>query len=206
MQFAAARLLRFSGPRSSRADRSSRRVSRAVAGPPTDWGCKAAIHGAAAHRRIRRATRAAPLAMESASRNRKFESSSLQWGVCELSVPQRRTNAAPKTLMIGWRRTASIPIEHRPSRAAPQLITVQRRREPDGSGKKRRHGPSPSTNKLPKRLKGQLRSGRIRSRQKTKPASCEAKPPGVLSGGSADPAWGRPDVRSKRGWLLQSSA
>jgi hypothetical protein len=78
MQFAAARLLRFSGPRSSGADRSSRRVSRAVAGPPTDWGCKAAIQGAAAHRRIRRATGAAPLAMESASRNRKFESSSLQ--------------------------------------------------------------------------------------------------------------------------------
>jgi hypothetical protein len=30
-------------------------------------------------------------------------------------------------------------------------------------------------------------------------ASCQAKPPGDLSGGSADPAWGRPDVRSKRG-------
>jgi hypothetical protein len=41
--FAAARLLRFSGPRPSWADRSSARVSRAVAGPPTDWGCKAAI-------------------------------------------------------------------------------------------------------------------------------------------------------------------
>jgi hypothetical protein len=41
--FAAARLLRFSGPRPSWADRSSARVSRAVAGSPTDWGCKAAI-------------------------------------------------------------------------------------------------------------------------------------------------------------------
>ena len=63
MQFAAARLPRFSGPRSSWADRSSRRVSRAVAGPPTDWGCKAAIQGAAAHHESGGATRAAPLAM-----------------------------------------------------------------------------------------------------------------------------------------------
>src|SRR5580704_2241791 len=44
---------------------------------------------------------------------------------------------------------------------------ILRSRRRNGSGKKRRHGQSPSTNKLPKRLKGQLRSGRIRSRQKT---------------------------------------
>ena len=77
-QFAAARLPRFSGPRPSWADRSSRRVSRAVAGPPTDWGCKAAIQGAAAHHRIRRRDQGRAVGDESASRNRKFESTSLQ--------------------------------------------------------------------------------------------------------------------------------
>jgi hypothetical protein len=76
-EFAAARLLRFSGPRSSWTDRSSRRVSRAVAGPPTDRGCKAAIQGAAAHRRIRRRDQGHTVGDESASRNRKFESTPL---------------------------------------------------------------------------------------------------------------------------------
>src|SRR5438105_15614273 len=61
--FVAARLPRFSGPRSSWADRSSRRVSRAVAGPPTDRGCKAVIQGAATPGESGGATRATLLPM-----------------------------------------------------------------------------------------------------------------------------------------------
>src|SRR6516165_12093345 len=84
MQFAAARLPRFLGPRSSWADRSSRRVSRAVAGPPTDWGCKAAIQGAAAHHESGGATRAAPLAMRAhrgtGSSNPLPSSREMLWG------------------------------------------------------------------------------------------------------------------------------
>src|SRR6185437_15666153 len=57
------------------------------------------------------------------------------------------------------------------------------------------------TNKLPKRSKGQLRSARRRSRQKTKPASCEAKPPGVRSGGSPIPLGD--DLRGDAGQLAR---
>ena len=35
-----------------------------------------------------------------------------------LAKPLPNSNAAPKTLVIGRRRTASIPIEHRPNRSA----------------------------------------------------------------------------------------
>ena len=73
--FAAARLPRFSGP----LGRSIlKRVSRAVAGPPTDRGCEAAIQEAAARRRIRRPDQGYAVGDESALRNRKFESTSLQ--------------------------------------------------------------------------------------------------------------------------------
>ena len=56
----------------------SRRVSRAAAGAPIVRGCKAAIQGAAAHRRSGDATRAVLFGDERASRNRKFESTPLQ--------------------------------------------------------------------------------------------------------------------------------
>jgi hypothetical protein len=55
--------------------------------PTTDRGCKAAIQGAAPHRRIRRRDQGRAVGDESASRNRKFESTPLQRRVCELSVP-----------------------------------------------------------------------------------------------------------------------
>jgi hypothetical protein len=70
--FATARLPRFSGPCPSWADRSSRRVTRAVAGPPTDRDCKAAIQRAATHRRIRRRDQGHAGGDESASRNLKL--------------------------------------------------------------------------------------------------------------------------------------
>src|SRR5215469_12176001 len=70
--FAAARLPRFSGPRPSWADRSSRRVSRAVAGPPTDRGSEAVIQGAATYRRIRCRDHGHAVGDESASRDRKI--------------------------------------------------------------------------------------------------------------------------------------
>ena len=46
--------------------------------PTTDRGCKAAIQGAAPHRRIRRRDQGRAVGDESASRNRKFESTPLQ--------------------------------------------------------------------------------------------------------------------------------
>jgi len=46
--------------------------------PPTDRGCKAAIQGAAAHRRIKRSDQGRAVGDESASRNQKFESTPLQ--------------------------------------------------------------------------------------------------------------------------------
>ena len=46
--------------------------------PITDRGCKAAIQGAAPHRRIRRRDQGRAVGDESASRNRKFESTPLQ--------------------------------------------------------------------------------------------------------------------------------
>ena len=46
--------------------------------PTTDRGCKAAIQGAAPHRRIRRCDQGRAVGDESASRNRKFESTPLQ--------------------------------------------------------------------------------------------------------------------------------
>src|SRR5271166_1832205 len=46
--------------------------------PTTDRGCKAAIQGAAPHRRIRRRDHGRAVGDESASRNRKFESTPLQ--------------------------------------------------------------------------------------------------------------------------------
>jgi hypothetical protein len=53
--------------------------------PPTDRGCKAAIQGAAAHRRIKRSDQGRAVGDESASRNQKFESTPLQQRVfCEL--------------------------------------------------------------------------------------------------------------------------
>jgi hypothetical protein len=56
--------------------------------PTTDRGCEAAIQGAAAHCQIRRRDQGRAVGDESASRNRKFESTSLQQGVCKLSVPR----------------------------------------------------------------------------------------------------------------------
>jgi hypothetical protein len=50
--------------------------------PTTDRGCKAAIQGAAPHRRIRRRDQGRAVGDESASRNRKFESTPLQRRVC----------------------------------------------------------------------------------------------------------------------------
>src|SRR6516162_1003623 len=46
--------------------------------PTTDRGCKAAIQGAAPHYRIRRRDQGPAVGDESASRNRKFESTPLQ--------------------------------------------------------------------------------------------------------------------------------
>src|SRR5271169_4117739 len=50
--------------------------------PTTDRGCKAAIQGAAPHRRLRRRDQGSAVGDESASRNRKFESTPLQRRVC----------------------------------------------------------------------------------------------------------------------------
>jgi hypothetical protein len=54
---------------------------------PTDRGCEAAIQGDAAHRRIRRRDQGRAVGDESASRNWRFESTSLQRRVDKLSVP-----------------------------------------------------------------------------------------------------------------------
>jgi hypothetical protein len=109
--FAAARLQRFSGPRPSWADRSSRRVSRAVAGPPTDRGSDAVIQGAATYRRIRWRDHGHAVGDESASRNRKFESTSLQRRV--RSEPTQKLDK----LLTTFGSTNSARVVHRTSRS-----------------------------------------------------------------------------------------
>jgi hypothetical protein len=71
--------------------------------PTTDRGCKAAIQGAAPHRRIRRRDQGRAVGDESASRNRKFESTPLQRGVC--CEPAARASYA------GYRFPAEIKVE-----------------------------------------------------------------------------------------------
>jgi hypothetical protein len=63
---------------------------------PTDRGCEAAIQGAAAHRRIRRRDQGRAVGDESASRNWKFESTSLQQTVHlsrDFSFPYRKAGS-----------------------------------------------------------------------------------------------------------------
>src|SRR6266446_4377951 len=64
--------------------------------PTTDRGCKAAIQGAAPHRRIRRRDQGRAVGDKNASRNRKFEFTPLRQGVsCEPEGPGRSAS---------WRR------------------------------------------------------------------------------------------------------
>jgi hypothetical protein len=64
--------------------------------PTTDRGCKAAIQGAAPYRRIRRRDQGRAVGDESASRNRKFESTPLQQRVGHEPHGQNRTRSRPE--------------------------------------------------------------------------------------------------------------
>ena len=74
--FAATRLPSFGA--ASELGRSILAAGQPSSFRPTDRGCEAAIQGDAAHRRIRRRDQGRAVGDESASRNWKFESTSLQ--------------------------------------------------------------------------------------------------------------------------------
>jgi len=107
--------------------------------PTTDRGCEAAIQGAAAHRRIRRRDQGRAVGDESASRNRKFESTSLRRRVVRTIGSARDFGTSPKARCCDRNNDLALRLGRDPCR--DDVVRAERRRKVREVRRTRRNTP-----------------------------------------------------------------